>query len=427
MEKASSLIDLLDVCDPKPLEGDAFDSFYVETSEARGQNASKMLSIFFKGNKHKNKKALFMGHRGSGKSTELWKVQKELESDFKVISFSIRDEIDIIDLKYIDLIFIIMKKLLDSLEEDNIKLNNYLIDNLYDYWYGKKILEIVKVDKYDSSINAEAKLSFLNQIILSAKGILSTGKETKEILRKDIEPSLSELITSINDIIDNIKLELKKINKVPLIIVEDLDKLAIPVAEDLFLNHKNILTELNIHIIYTFPIFLRYSNKYNEIKDAFSLQELLSVIKTKNIDGSEHIKGKETLKKIIEMRTNTNLFDNGVLDFIIDKTGGLLRNILEIITKSTLNSISNNLNPTLIDINSVNKAYLELKSDFERIMRKEHIDKLKEIYNDPEKKALSDDILMDLLYNTSVIEYNGERWCNLHPAVEEILKERNLI
>lgn len=30
---------------------------------------------------------------------------------------------------------------------------------------------------------------------------------------------------------------------------------------------------------------------------------------------------------------------------------------------------------------------------------------------------------MELLKNTSVIEYNAERWCSLHPAIVDMLKD----
>lgn len=427
MEKATNLRQILKVYEPNPLQGDDFNKFHVDASDARGDNSSEKISMFFSELKDTPQKILFMGHRGSGKSTELWKVITDLEPNFKIISFSIKEEIDIIDLKYIDLIFLILKKLLDSVKDEKINLGDSLIDNLYNYWYGKKILEVIKTDKYEAGVNTEAKLNILNQIIFSIKGILSTGKETKEIVRTDIEPSLSELLKSMNDIITKIKIELVKKNKVPLIIIEDLDKLEIPIAEDLFLNHKNILTALDIHIIYTFPVFLRYSSKYSEIKDAFSLQELLSVIKINNKNGTPHDKGRRTLKNIIEMRADKNLFEDGVLDFVIEKTGGVLRNIFEILKDASLRNIVNNRNSNILTLDIVKNAYMSFKSDFERKIRKEHIDKLKEIYHDPQKRPLSDDVLMELLYNTAVIEYNGERWCNLHPAVEEILKERNLI
>lgn len=427
MEKATNLRQILKVYEPNPLQGDDFNKFHVDASDARGDNSSEKISMFFSELKDIPQKILFMGHRGSGKSTELWKVITELEPNFKIISFSVKEEIDIIDLKYMDLMFLILKKLLDSAKDEKINLGDYLIDNLYNYWHGKKILEVIKTDKYEAGVNTEAKLNILNQIIFSVKGILSTGKETKEIVRTDIEPSLSELIKSMNDIITKIKIELGKKNKVPLIIIEDLDKLEIPIAEDLFLNHKNILTALDIHIIYTFPVFLRYSSKYSEIKDSFSFQELLSVIKINNKNGTPYDKGRNTLKNIIEMRADKNLFEDGVLDFVIAKTGGVLRNIFEILKDASLRNIVNNRNSTILTLDIVKNAYMSFKSDFERKIRKEHIDKLKEIYNDPQKRPLSDDILMDLLYNTAVIEYNGERWCNLHPAVEEILKERNLI
>lgn len=427
MEKATNLIELMRVCNPYPLEKENFDKFHVETSEARGQNSASRLSDYFEINRSTPQKVLFMGHRGSGKTTELWQVRKYLEPTFHVISFSIRNETDIMNLKYMDLIFIIMKNLLDQVKVLNIKINESLLDNLIDYWSNEKILEKLKTEKSELSAMAEAKIGFLTQLTLGIKGILSTGRETKEIIRNHIEPILSYLIDSIQDIIGEVKSELHKQSKVPIIIIEDLDKLEIPIAEDLFLRHRNVLTALDIHMIYTFPIFLHYDPKFNEIKDSFSHYELLSMIKINLIDGTSYQKGRDILKKIVEARADINLFEPDVLDFIIDKTGGVLRNIFELIKSATLTERSKNRLASAVGIASVKEAYSNFKSDFERKLSEPYLEPLKKLYYDTNKKPLSDDVLKELLYSTAIIEYNGERWCDLHPVVKDILKERGII
>jgi hypothetical protein len=427
MNKASNLVELMRVCQPYPLEGDAFDNFHVETSEARGQNSAERLSDYFEVNRNEPQKVLFMGHRGSGKTTELWQVRKQLEPTFHVISFSIREETDIMDLKYMDLIFIVMKRLFDEVKALKIKLNEAALDNLIDYWNNEKILEKTKTEKAEATTTAEAKIGFLTQLTLGVKGILSTGRETKELIRSHIEPRLSKLIDSINDLIFQVNQQLNNHNKVPIIIIEDLDKLEIPIAEDLFLNHRNVLTSLNMHMIYTFPIFLLYSNKFKEIMDSFNHHELLSMIKINLINGNTFPKGREVLEKVVEARADITLFEPGVLDFIIDKTGGVLRNILEIIRAATLTERGKNRAATSVSLDSAKDAYLNFKSDFERKLSEPHIIPLKNLALDQSKKPLSDHILMELLYSTAVIEYNGERWCDVHPTVKDILRERGII
>jgi len=423
MEKAKTLRNILRVTGPEPLKGDDFKKFFVETDEARGINAVSQLSDYFDANRDMPKKVLFMGHRGSGKSTELFRFEQYVKDNFKVINFSIRDEIDITDLKYVDLVFVILNKLFDEAQNDNIPINRNILDNLDSYWHDEKLIERLKLQKANLETEGKIKGGIWSFLSFHIKGVLSTGSESKEVVRKFIEPKLSQLLSGANDLIDNIKAEYNKIDKTPLLIIEDLDKLDIPVAEELFLNHKNILAKFNLHLIYTFPIFLHYTGKFNEIRTAFDNYKLLSMIKVKNKDNSTNEKGKEIIRKIIGKRADLNLFDAEGLDFMIEKSGGALRHIFEMILTATLDVRSRNRDAIKIDMLAAKRAYRELQSGFERTIAKKHLGTLKELHNNAVTNPLESENLKDMLNCMAVIEYNGDRWCGLHPAVVDFLNE----
>lgn len=77
IEKAKKVEDLIKVFEPYPLmEIDLFEKFYVNTYDARETNAVQRMSYGLKFSLNKDMKILFMGHRGSGKSTELFLLKK---------------------------------------------------------------------------------------------------------------------------------------------------------------------------------------------------------------------------------------------------------------------------------------------------------------------------------------------------------------
>ncbi len=423
MERATTLYGVLRVTAPDPLKGDDFTKFFVETDEARGVNAVSQLSDYFHANRDMSRKVLFMGHRGSGKSTELYRFEQDIQNKFRVINFSIKDEIDITDLKYVDLIFVILNKLYNEARKDNISINRHILDNLDSYWHDEHLIEKLKVEKASLDTEGQVKGGIWSVLSFHVKGILSTGRESKEVIRKYIEPRLNLLLTGANDLIDNISAEYKKLGKVPLLIIDDLDKLDIAVAEDLFLNYKNILTSFNIHIIYTFPIFLHYSEKFNEIRSVFDSHKLLSIIKVTNKDGSPNPKGKNIISKIVDKRADLKLFEPEALNLIIEKSGGALRHIFEMILNATLDIRSRDKNATAVDILSAKRAYRELQSGFERTIARRHLDTLKELYTDTNKNPMGNENLMEMLNCMAVIEYNGDRWCGLHPAVVDYLRK----
>lgn len=428
MERATDLRGVIRVTKLQPLKGSDFDQFFVETDAARGQNSALSLSDFFLANIDEPKKALFMGHRGSGKSTELYRFGKYIENEFKVINFSIKEETDIRDLEYSDLIFVILRRLYKEAVNDKIPVNEHILDNLDHYWNDEKLIENLKINKASIDTGSGVKGGFWNFISLHISGVLSTGSETKTVVREHIKPRLSQLIISANDFIKNITDEYKKRGKALILVIEDLDKLDLAVAEELFLKRANILVSFQLHMVYTFPIFLHYTPNFNEIESSFDHYEMLSMMKVVHKDGvTPCTEGRLMIREIINKRADLTLFDKDALEFVIVKSGGSLRHLFEMLQNAVLDTRVRNRNATSMDLKGAENAYQKLRNYFERTIASEHIDTLKEVYNSPDKKPMQNPKLKEMLNCMAVIEYNGVRWCSLHPAVEDILKEKNLI
>lgn len=425
MKRAENMEDMLKVFKPFPLGEKNYNEFYVDTSEARGDNAAFKIIYRLKAANSVPIKLLFMGHSGSGKSTELFKVEKELSDAYQVVRFSIRDEVDIMDLTYADMIFTIMHNVIETLHNEKIRISDDKFDKIFSYWNDERVCEILDVSQVSIEAELEAKASFVNTITARIKGLFQIGSESKNIIRKKIEPNLRQLIQYTNEIIEEADKKLEKKGKRLLLIIEDLDKLDIGAAEELFIKHRKVITSLQIHTIYTFPIFLFYSTQFNAIKDDFDAYVLLSMIKTKGRDGRKYEKGVETIRQIIGKRANLNLIADNALELAIMKSGGALRDIFEMLENAVLEAKTENINAQRIEMVHIEKAYNNLKSSYERVLSKGHLALLKEIYKDPSKKPIEDEEkLMELLKSMAVIEYNGERWCGLHPAIEDFLREK---
>jgi len=53
----------------------------------------------------------------------------------------------------------------------------------------------------------------------------------------------------------------------------------------------------------------------------------------------------------------------------------------------------------------------------------QYFDKLKEVHLSKTKKFSADPVTMDLLNSLALLEYNEERWIEVHPLVVDIMKE----
>lgn len=396
----------------------------METYDARGKNVVKLMSLTLQISRNPYIKMLFMGHRGSGKSTELSLLKKQMEGQFDIISFYIYNEVDPVNMTYIDFIFAIMAQIIKYVEKKpEIGLDESDIDELYQYWYGEKIIEKSEMDYGEASASFDAKLSFLKKIAVKGSGILKTGKESKVSIRRKIEPKAGQLILMMNQLIQ--KINSKLTNKGLLLIIEDLDKISLDTAESLFITYRKIWLGLQVRIILTFPIFMAYNSQYNMINEDIDKAVILSMIKVKKADKTDYEQGIATLSKIVEKRAELSLIDDDALRFMIKKSGGAIRDLFEMIQDASFESML--IEKDKIEMSEAKSAYYQLKSRNERLIRNDsEVEKLVQVYQDPQLLT-TDDTMMELLVKGLILEYNGERWCGIHPAVKDFLKEKGKI
>ena len=129
-------------------------------------------------------------------------------------------------------------------------------------------------------------LSFFAKFKLAAKN----SQSLKESLKRNVEPKLSDLIAHCNSLINEIRLRLKDIGKQDmLLILEDLDKIPIDRAQDMFYNYTNQLVQLKTNVIYTFPSALYYNVKFNQIRAYFAKIYELPMIMVSQKNGERNL------------------------------------------------------------------------------------------------------------------------------------------
>lgn len=428
IRRADRVEDMIRVFEPFPLmEENEFREFYVKTYEARGTDAVKHMAYGLRLSSNTAMKILFMGHRGSGKSTELFLLKQEIADEFDVINFFIQEEVDVDSMTYTDFIFAIMSQLVKYVEgkENLYKVIENDVEALYKYWKEEKITESVEYDNAELESGFKAKLSFLKKISVHASGVLKTGAESKMIIRKKMEPKIGYLLQLINQIISKINEELCHNNskKGLIFIVEDLDKLSIEVANEIFVKYRKVIFSIKARMVLTFPIYMAYDSQYNMIKEDVDMCQMLSIIKVHDRSGKKFEQGINTLKEIIKKRANIDLFHEDALDFLIMKSGGAIRDLFQMIRDAAYEALVAGHNK--IEMKDASISYRKLKSEYERLIREDaDVDKLVLIHKEP-RPLTTDETVMSLLLRGLVLEYNGERWCGIHPAIEDFLREKN--
>ncbi len=138
MPPAKNLKDAFNALRPEePVSADDPEGFYVPRPIGHG---IEQLKNWLELDEQINSKLLFTGHRGSGKSTELLRLARDMEEHYFVVSYSVERVLDIQDITYVDVLLSMASQLVGMAQERSIYLENRLVENLI-RWSGETVKE----------------------------------------------------------------------------------------------------------------------------------------------------------------------------------------------------------------------------------------------------------------------------------------------
>lgn len=360
-------------------------------------------------------KILFTGLRGTGKSTELNRLSIDLQEEFFVVYYSIQSFLDVFDLEYTDLLFSMAALLYQQAVEQDIELKKRLSEDII-LWL-KKMISTTSVQVDEKDLTPRKITSFFSAFLSEIRFSHLLRME----VRKHLQLNLSTLIKNINQIIMEIEMST---SKSVLMIIDDLDKINLKVAENLFAENGTILTQPQCKIIYNTPAVFYYHPNTRLIDITFDNIYYLHNIKIQTINGEKSVEGLSFLKEVILKRIPQNLINPDALDKAVYMSGGNLRELLRLIQRACLEALT--VEKQKISIEEVNKSIREIYNDYIRTLSKEDYKLLSRIYKE---KKMDDESkrerFLHLINGLSVIEYeNDTLWYDVHPIVKELLNDK---
>jgi len=361
-------------------------------------------------------KYFFSGHRGCGKSTELnWlAVDEEINKKFFIVKYSVKDVCDVNNLNYVDVLFSMGAQLYIQYIDAGKELKPELIKELED-WGSSIEREMEKTTSAGVSMKGG-----IGAFFLSIQAQIKSQLTTREIIRKQIEPKLSELIDKINLIIADIE---GKEKKNVLVIIDDRDKPSLEQAKAIFYDNYTAITQPACHIVYTVPISIFFAQEFTAIRESrFFLPNIK--LHAKNDRDSIYEPGYKQMQTFVFKRMSEELIESEALDLAIKMSGGVFREGARIMQIAADSAIERERSFILKE--DVERAEREIRSDFKRILKSEDYDTLNEICKTNDIRGIEK--IGALLHNLSVLEYeNDENWCDIHPTLEALLRTPTLI
>jgi hypothetical protein len=358
-------------------------------------------------------KFFFSGHRGCGKSTELLHLlsSNEIHKKFWHINFSIREETDIIDLDYRDVMIALAGRLFREYQKTEGKLPKQLLDEI-NGWKGKVEKETSTIFSGRlSDIEMDASIS---AFFANAGLKMKLEPATRVQLRQVVERDITGLIAIINHIAATIY---KQEKRIPLILIDDMDKPDLEKARAIFHDRREIMMQPNCAIVYTVSSALFYSKEFDAIRDqALFLPNIY--LHPPLQPEKHHSEGYKTLKQSVILRMHETLIEPSALEEAISYSGGVFRELARIIRTGI--GRARRRNAARIEKSDIEWAATEIRNEYRRILDKEDIRLLKKVNSD--NRLEYTDRLRSLLQILAVLEYRDkENWCDVHPVLRKLL------
>jgi hypothetical protein len=360
-------------------------------------------------------KFFFSGHRGCGKSTELLHIlsHPEIHKKFWPINFSIREETDIVDLDFHDVLLAIGSQMYRRFKKSGGDIPDQFMKQL-NSWKGRVEQEVKTVLSGNSSYEYSGSL---DAFFINAGMKMKLEPKTRVELRQVFEKDITGLVDVINMIAAAITAKEKRI---PLLLIDDMDKPDLNKATAIFHDRREIMMQPNVAIIYTVSSALFYSKEFDAIRDQAIF---LPNINLHPLGEPERhiIDGYNALRRFVHVRMDENLINGQALEDAITYSGGVFREMARIMRSAVGSARRRRANKIAVD--DVEWAATEIRNEYRRILDQNDLAYLKKVSE--HNRLEYNDRLRPLLQLLAILEYrDGENWCDVHPALKRLVNEQ---
>ena len=365
------------------------------------------------------------GHRGSGKSTELFWLKKRLESGsspFFVVYVDSYSEVDSNDVDFPDVLVVMIRQIAAQLKQHaGIELKP-------DY-FRDRFLRLK--DLFTSEIDFE---SFdLDFGLMKLAGVIKDSPDARAQIRKLLEPDTNNWLYAANDVIGQAVAALAKQGKAGLVVLMDgLDKMDVHEHGDagcntdeyLFVNRAAQLTAFRCHVAYAMPLSLAYSHQEQTIKASYGGH--VPVVPMTKVAGrppstEPYGPGVEKFRDVIARRIEaanvkpSEVFvSDDVRDKLIALSGGQLTELMRLAREAII------AHGLPIDKRSLRRGEIEGRRGYARQLRADHWPIIKEIRSCGSftRTKENEPAFRELLNGRAILQYvNDEEWYGLNPMV----------
>jgi len=349
-------------------------------------------------------KYLVTGQNGCGKTTELHYWGSKLDENYTVIMCSLLNIAEENEADVKDILLLIGIRLIQVLVEMDLAAS---VGKSIEFFY--QLLE-QNVNHEDP----EQLSSDLNLLCLKMK--------SEPVSRKTIREKMETNLALVYKAIDSAAQELwQATDKQPIVIIDDMEKLALEPAVEIFYQNKDKLLTPVCRIIYTMPLMLYYSDQFIYFRNKFADYFPLPLVRIYDKDNKEFGKGMDLFDKLVNKRIKAaDHFEEEVLNDLIIRTGGNVTDLIRLVQECCFMRIQKP--KAKIDREVLDAVMKKWKQKIYKLLDPKSRSILKKVYL---TKQFDQDKLayFYLFLNEKLIleQQDHDEWFDIHPVLRELL------
>ncbi|HKZ84453.1 MAG TPA: hypothetical protein VJ793_12430 [Anaerolineae bacterium] len=237
--------------------------------------------------------------------------------------------------------------------------------------------------------------------------------------RDEVKEDISGLMNLINLVAARIQ---GQSGRLPLVLIDDLDKPDLELARVIFHDHRAQMLQPNCAVVYTVSSPLLFSLQfYDAIRESAVFLPNVKLHPKGRLDERD-ADGYRVMRMFVQKRMKPDLIAPDALEQAIWLSGGLFREMCRV--ERIAIDEAQAAGRVRIILEDVKRAEAELRNEFRRFFGPEPRLLLRRVRADNELSRPSD--LGPLFQALAVLEYrNDENWCDIHPALNALLDEES--